>query len=251
MSLRFHEIAEAHHRIQNPLTEAKLDMIGSLCGLKNGTRVLDLACGKGELLSRFARDYGIIGIGVDISAEFIHAARVRADELEVLDQLHFVVDDAAQYPQPFHEFDMVSCIGATWIGGGLIGTLELMLTALKPRDGFLLVGEPYWHDTPPPDVAAALNVRVDDFATLGGTLARIESVGLDLVEMVLADTDSWDRYEAMQWYAVDQWLRENPEDPDAPALQRWISDNRRAYLNYGRRYMGWGVFVMRPPAQKV
>jgi hypothetical protein len=44
--------------------------------------------------------------------------------------------------------------------------------------------------------------------------------------------------------AVHDYLRANPDDPEAAALSQWISSNRRAYLTYGRRYFSWGVFVL-------
>lgn len=245
MTLQFHEIAESTHQLLSPFSEAKLQLLGEICAPQQGTRMLDLACGKGELLIRWAREYGIIGVGVDISEAFLAAARQRADELEVIDQVNFVHDDAAQYPQSFHEFDVVSCIGATGIGGGLVGTLELMKTALKPRDGMILVGEPYWHVTPTYDVAASMEAEPDTFATLGDTLQRFESVGLELVEMVLADLTDWDRYEAKHWMAVDNYLRANPNYSQAEELHAWMQKWRRSYLEYGRDYMGWGIFVLR------
>jgi cyclopropane fatty-acyl-phospholipid synthase-like methyltransferase len=55
MSLRFHEIAEQNHRILNPFTEEKLMLLGEICELEPGMRQLDLACGKGEMLSRWAK----------------------------------------------------------------------------------------------------------------------------------------------------------------------------------------------------
>lgn len=247
MSLRFHEIAEKYHTILNPLGDAQLDLIGEVSDITPGMRHLDLACGKGEMLIRFARRYQSIGVGVDISEVFIAAARERAAELEVADQITFVVDDAAHYPQPFHEFDIVSCIGATWIGNGLLGTLELMRTALKPRGGTLLVGEPYWHTPPTEAEAEAIGVKADDYATLAGTLERFNQAGLTLVEMTLASLETWDRYEAPQWRAVYDYLRENPDDPEADTLRAWIENNKHAYLNHGRRLMGWGIFVLREP----
>ena len=51
MSLRFHEISEQNHRILNPFSDEKLMVLGEICRLKPGTRQLDLACGKGEMLS--------------------------------------------------------------------------------------------------------------------------------------------------------------------------------------------------------
>lgn len=251
MSLRFHEIAEASHRILNPFSTEKLLLVGDICAPAPGARLLDLACGKGELLAQWARRYEIIGVGVDISEVFVQAARERADELEVLDRLHFVIEDAAEYPQPFHTFDIVTCLGATWIGGGLAGTLDLMRTALKPRDGLLVVGEPFWYQPPTPEVLDAMQTAPDTFTTLGGTLDRFEAAGLELVEMVMANLDDWDRYVAAQWLAVDHYLRDNPDDPEAAALRTWIRQARQQYLHYGRQWMGWGVFVLRvmPSAQ--
>lgn len=46
MSLRHHEIAEAGHRILNPFTDEKLMLLGQVCRVGEGTRVLDLACGR-------------------------------------------------------------------------------------------------------------------------------------------------------------------------------------------------------------
>lgn len=245
MSLRFYEIAESRHRIQNPYTEEQLRLLGQICGLREGMRQLDLACGKGEMLTRWAHDFQIAGVGVDLSEVFLAAARERAAELDVAAQVTFVQDDAARYPSDWHAFDLVSCIGATWIGGGVVGTLTLMKRALKDERSLLLVGEPYWIDPPPDKAYAALDITAGLYGSLDETLDRFEQSGMELVEMVLADQQGWDRYAATQWMTVRNWLDENPHDPDAAALADWIARERRAYLTYGRRYLGWGIFVLR------
>lgn len=249
MSLRFHEIAEANHRILNPFTDDQLMLLGEICQIDSGTRQLDLCCGKGEMLCRWAAEWGLIGVGVDISSVFLEAARQRARELEVLPKLTFVEGDAADYPEEHHQFDIVSCIGATWIGGGLAGSIQLMRQALKNERSLMLIGEPYWIDEPP---QAAIDAEVDGnsdlFTSLAGTLERFEANGMELVEMVLADQYGWDRYVAQQWLTVNNWLYRHADDPDAPALREWNQQGRRTYLTYGRRYLGWGVFVLRPAA---
>lgn len=244
MSLRMHEISEANHRILNPFTEDKLMLLGDICRLQPGMRQLDLACGKGEMLCQWSRRWGISGVGVDISKVFLAAARDRAVELGVEDRIAFVEADAGQYLAEAHGFDVVSCIGATWIGGGITGTLRLMLPALKPG-GVLLVGEPYWIEPPPDAAYESAGFGRDEFTSLIGTLDRIESVGLRLVEMVLADGNSWDRYAAAQWWTVDEWANAHPDDPDAPVIREWIAAGQRDYLTYRRRYLGWGVFVLK------
>lgn len=238
--LRQHEIAEAGHRILNPFTDDKLMLLGEVCRLAPGQRHLDLACGKGEMLARWADVYGILGEGVDISEVFLAAAHERARELGVSDRVTFRLGDAAKDVPDDASYDVVSCIGATWIGGGLAGTVQLMRPALRPG-GLLLIGEPYWTATPPGGIPA----EYAEFTSLEGTLDRLEAAGLSLVEMVLADRDSWDRYVAAQWWTVDAWLREHPGDPDAGTMRRYLDQARRTHLRYQREFLGWGVFVCR------
>ncbi len=244
MSLRHHEIAETGHRILNPYTEKKLRLLGEVARVGHGTRILDLACGKGEMLCRWAEWFGSGGLGVDLSHVFLAAARERATELGVSDRVAFVQGDAAVYGAESADFDIASCLGATWIGGGLAGTMALMRPAVRDG-GLVIVGEPYLIEEPPAEAMEAWGFGRDDYASLAGTAERIDAAGFDLLEMVLADGDSWDRYEASQWRTIADWLVANPDDPEHEAMRRFLDDNRRTYLRWGRRYLGWGVFVTR------
>lgn len=241
--LRLHEIAETDNIIMNPVTSSQLDMLGELCRLRPGQRHLDLACGKGEMLCRWARDFGISGIGVDLSEVFIAAARSRAEELDVAGRVTFVEGDAAEYRPEQSAFDVVSCLGATWIGDGLTGTLELMRPAVN-KGGLLLVGEPFWNEPPPDEAYAALEIPPGDYVSLAGTAERCAAAGFELVEMVLANPDGWDRYVAPHWWAIDRWVREHPDHPDVPTLRQFRDFERTGHLTYGRRYLGWGIFVL-------
>jgi SAM-dependent methyltransferase len=245
VTLRHHEIAETDHRILDPFTEAKLRLLGEVAGVRAGMRHLDLACGKGELLCRWAEWFGTSGVGVDLSHVFAAAARERAAELGVADRIEIVQGDAAAYVADPGGFDVVSCLGATWIGGGLIGTLALMRPALAPG-GTMLVGEPYWIEPPPPEAIEAEEVGPADFTSLAGTGERITDAGYELIEMVLASPDDWDRYEAAQWATITRWLAANRDDPDHAAMVEFRDRGRRTYLRWGRRYLGWGVFVTQP-----
>ncbi len=244
MSLRHHEIAEGGHRILNPLVEPQLRLLGEIVGAGPETRLLDLACGKAELLCRWAEWFGSAGVGVDLSGVFSAAARARAAELGVAHRVEIVTGDAAVYQAEPGGFDIVGCIGATWIGGGLAGTVELLRPALR-AGGLMLIGEPFWNEPPTPECVAALHLASDDFTSLEGTFDRLDIAGLELVEMVLATPETWDRYEASQWMTVTDWLAANPLDPDHDAMVHFRDDNRRTYLRWGRRYLGWGVFVAR------
>ncbi|WP_433242056.1 SAM-dependent methyltransferase [Streptosporangium sp. CA-135522] len=244
MSLRFHEIAESGHRILNPITEDKLVLLGEVARLRPGTRQLDLACGKAEALCQWALRHGVEGVGIDISEVFLRAAQERAHELGVAGQVRFERGDAGSHRAEPGAFDVVSCIGTTWIGGGLEGTIELMLPALR-EDGILLIGEPYWITEPPEEAYESFGFGPEAFSSLAGTFDRFEAAGLEVLEMVLADQDSWDRYAAGQWWTLSDWLRANPDDPDAEEMAEFLRRARRSHVEYGRQYLGWGVFVLR------
>ena len=244
-SLEFHEIAETNLRILNPFSQEKFDLVGELIGLDVNTNILDMACGKAEMLCQWGQRYGIRGTGIDISQVFLQAAQERIDAFGLSQQITLVQGDAGEYVDTTQSYDIVSCIGATWIGGGLIGTLKHMLQSKKPGKGYLLVGEPFWHSPPTPEMCADMEIAADDFVDLVGTMRRFESLGLRLVEMVLANQDTWDRYEASHWMAIDNYLRDNPDYPKAETLRKWMLNYQRQYLEYQREMFGWGVFVLR------
>ncbi|BCJ78120.1 hypothetical protein CS0771_76640 [Catellatospora sp. IY07-71] len=238
-------IRESSHRVHNPFTEDKLGVLGRAVRLRPGTTVLDLACGTGELLCRWARDHGVTGTGVDISTVFTAKARERAAELGVADRVTFVHGDAAGHVAPT-PVDVACCIGATWIGGGFAGTLDLLARSLRPG-GLLLVGEPFWRQDPPDQatVAGCHATSKDDYRDLPGLVELCGEQGWDLVEMVLADEDSWDRYAAAQWFNIRAWLDADPDDELAAEFRAELDRAPLDYVRYLRPYLGWGVFALK------
>ena len=83
----------------------------------------------------------------------------------------------------------------------------------------MLVGDVFWNEEPPAEVKRALGYG-DEVTDLAGSLARFERANVDLVEMVLANHDTWDRYAACQWLNVSRWLDDNPDDPDAADVRQ-------------------------------
>lgn len=238
-------VRERDHRIHNPFTAEKLATLGAAIRLRPGMSVLDLACGSGEMLCTWSRDHGITGTGVDISTAFLESARVRAGQLGVAERLSFVHGDASGHVAG-EPVDVAACLGATWIGGGAEGTITLLERSLR-QGGLLLIGEPFWRVDPPDRAAvegSGASAR-EDFQDLAGLVESFGRLGWDLVEMVLADEDSWDRYVAAQWFTVRAWLDANPGDELAPALRAELDSAPLAYVRYQRRYLGWGVFALK------
>jgi len=110
----------------------------------------------------------------------------------------------------------------------------------------MLIGEPYWRREPPDQatVEGCHAIGSDDFLPLPELIERFGHLGCDVVEMVLASQDSWDRYAAAQWLNIRRWLDANPDDELTGQLRAELATSPARYARYRREYLGWGVFAL-------
>ena len=93
----------------------------------------------------------------------------------------------------------------------MAGTVDLLGRSLRPG-GLTLIGEPYWRQEPADQetVEACHAGSRDDFRLLPELIDQFGHLGYDVVEMLLADQGSWDRYRAAQWLNLRRWLDQTP-----------------------------------------
>jgi len=103
------------------------------------------------------------------------------------------------------------------------------------------------HRREPPDQATlegCYGTGKEDWLPLPELIESFGLLGCDVVEMVLADQDSWDRYAAASWLSIRRWLDANHHDELADEMRAELASGPARYARYRREYLGWGVFAL-------
>jgi SAM-dependent methyltransferase len=241
---KYYEITHRDHLVCNPTSVEKLDELVRLVDLRADARVLDIACGKAELLVRLIERYGCVGVGVDLSPYFIAAARAKANVRVANARIELYEIDGAAYDGAPESFDLAMCLGASWIWQGHRGTLAALSRWTKPG-GLVLAGEPFWMREPDAEYLKTIEVTREMFGTHEGNVRVGIEVGLTPLHAMVSNGDDWDRYEGLQWRASERWAAANPDDPDRDAVLAECRKHRDAYLSWGRETLGWALYLFR------
>lgn len=247
---KYAAVAHRDHDYCNPLSAAKFERLLDLLPLEATSRVLDLGCGRAELPLRIIERFGSTVIALDHSPYMLDAARERAEWTGALGRLHLDDTDIRDFradPETFHLSVMLDAGG---IAGGMAGICR-QLRAWTRSGGYVLVGIGYWKRRPPGELVALLGGRERELLDHPGNVQAGIDAGLVPMHAVTATEDEWDEYEWKFCRSVERHAREQPDDPDVPAMldraRRW----RDAYLKWGREALGFAAYLFYRPGARV
>ena len=223
----FYHVTHHQHEFWNPISSEGVDELAGELNLQPGTRVLDIACGFGEMLARWSRSFEVVGVGVDLSPFAIEKARSKK-----VPGVEFLEMNGADYRSD-ERFDVAMCIGASWIWNGFAGTL----TALKGFADTIVSGEPFWIEDPPEECLSAMGLKRDDIHSFEGCRDVARSLGLREKWCRVSTSEEWDHYELDQMKAVDAW----PEP--VPEIRELRQHDDEVYLRWGKPYMGYATWI--------
>jgi ubiquinone/menaquinone biosynthesis C-methylase UbiE len=243
--MEFFDLMSISHRymeILNPSSSEKIIKLGKLLKLKKGNRVIDFGCGCAEPLTLWAEEFGITGIGIDISEDFCDRARKKLAVRGLSDRIVIVCSPGSDYVFEEGAFDAATCIGATFVFGGYRQTIQAMKRAIHPK-GRLGIGETHWLcDQVPPEYAQKQTSTYTE--TELTQITRDE--GFELEYIIRSGHDDWDRYYSDTWYGLLHWLEENPNHPDHEQVFKHFRTDQDDYLQFQRQYMGWAMYCLAP-----
>ena len=239
----FYEIAERDHEIQNPMSADKIRVLGERLRLSSHSRVLDVAAGRCGPALVLASTFGCRVDAIELREAFAEAARERIARAGAEANIELVRADARDVRFESEVYDAALCLGASFVWDGLHGTLAALAPTVR-SGGHVVVGEPYWRTWPPPrDYPGGEG----GYTTLVGTAERFARAGLQLTTLIASSEDDWDTYESLHWRAFEDWLADNADHEDAPAIRLRHDEFRDHYLGWQRRFLGWAIFVARKP----
>jgi SAM-dependent methyltransferase len=242
---RFSAIAHRSHAFSNPISEKKLMKMIQMISPKPQDQVLDIGAGKCELLIRLVENYKVKATAIELYDGAIEEAKKQASTRIPDGSIDFIIDDANAAVKNLNQFDLGICIGSTHALGGLESTLQTLKHVVK-KDGYILIGEGYWKQTPCAEYLEALGGADESELKSHAENVKVgEELGLIPLWSYVANDDEWDEYEWLYSMSIENYCHENPDDPDVEAMLERIRSWRRTYLKWGRDTMGFGLYLFR------
>jgi arsenite methyltransferase len=93
----------------HPGGDALTRRLAHLAGIRPGSRVLDVASGRGRTARLLTSEFGAEVTGVELSAQAVAAAQAEAEAGGLGGRVRFVQGDAGALPAPSRAFDAVIC----------------------------------------------------------------------------------------------------------------------------------------------
>jgi SAM-dependent methyltransferase len=222
-------IAHNGMSIMNPIPAAKLDEVLALLDLPARGRVVDLGCGKGDLLGRIAARYEVDAVGIDRDAKLL---------AEAPPGVNVIVADIETWNRGRGAFDLVASVGSP-------AQLSSLAGLVRPG-GLVLYGDGYWRREPTDEYLEALGASRDELSDYAGTIRGATELGLTPLYAVTASVDDFDRYEWSWSLNGERYAAENPDEPGVGEFLDWIRTGRRRYVELGGRdTLGFGLFLLR------
>ena len=243
---RFTTIAHASHRILGPLaTETVEQALTRAAYLSEGPSelVLDVGCGKGELLLRAHQHLGGEALGIEPNPAFAAAARERAREWG--HTAHVTIEECRwqDLPAPPTGVALAICTGSVHAFGSFGGALRALRDVVVPG-GLSLVAPGYWKREPAPEYLSALGSTRDEQDDWDGTLARAAAAGWRVRHAHASTREEWETYERAYESNVRAWCAAHPDDPDASEFADRVAHWSTLVGRHGLDTMGYALLLL-------
>ncbi|HBF8122284.1 TPA: class I SAM-dependent methyltransferase [Clostridioides difficile] len=196
-------------------------------------KVLDLACGKGAVSVKLAKELNIHIKGIDLIPEFIDYARRKAIEYKVDALCDFEMNDANSSVKIEHDYDCVIFGAVGDILGNYKETISKLLPTIKSK-GFILIDDAYVVDK---STNEQLNFeRV--YPTYNEWCILFKELGLKLIECIPCLELENDVEEEMNWIITraNELIKKYPSQKDM--FEQYVISQKNEYTDLQQDLVG-------------
>jgi len=247
--MSFQRIAYEVREVCNGVELAALEAAIARTGLGEGATAIDIGTGNATVAIRLAQKFGLAVAAIELDPVMAELARSRIEAAGAANRVSLTVAPAAEVLARTPPVDLIVALGTTNVSGEGRPTPEAGFVALRRRlkpGGWLLWGDVVWRAEPPAplrQITEVTNLYTDD----AGWQAAAVAAGFEVVDGRLSPQDVYDAYSGDSIAAARAWVEANPEAPEAGSI-RFNADRVQAIMEFGRDYIGFGLYLLRNPA---
>lgn len=248
MIMSFQRIAYEALQVCNGVEMAAIEAAIERTGLPAGALAIDIGTGNAAVALRLAGRFGLRVTAIEFDPVMADLARQKIEAAGAGDRVTLAVAGAADVLARSPPADLIVALGTTNVTGEGRPTPEAGFTALRRAlapGGWLLWGDAVWLAEPPAplrQITEVTNLYTDD----AGWRAAASAAGFEVVSGRLSDQAEFDAYPRGALTAVRAWLEAHPDAPESASI-RFNADRIQAITDFGRDYIGFGLYLLRNP----
>lgn len=219
---------------------------GLLSRLNKRSRVLEIACGKGEAACSLARRFGCRVEGFDLDLNMIEYAREKAAALGLSEQVEFSARDGRELDFGKGPYDMILAEGGALTYISREDGIKYCGELLKEGGYLALTDLIYLKEDVPQDIRDVYEEGVFTFPNELGYRELLEKYDFEIVHLSMVPHSAWDRY-----YMGMQRLISRPGNDWTEEFKQSIHKEIDTYYNLGGvDYVGYLYAVARLARRK-
>lgn len=249
MRTAFHHIAYQPLDICNALSWSSLEAALRQAGLQAGRRLLDIGCGYGQASIRVAQSFDAVAVtAVEMDPVMAEGARSRIAQAGLEPRIRLRREPSVRTLEASAPFDVILALGTTQPAGPGLREPRDVFAALGQHlvpGGALVWGDLTWTAEP----SEPLRMLVESggyYVDHQAWQAAARAAGLEVLSARLSDATEWGPYRQGMDQAVNGWLDDHPDHPDAAAVAS-SAQRVRMIFDFGADCLGFGLYVFRRP----
>lgn len=245
MPLAFHHVAYPDLAVANPVAVASVEAMIRAASPRPEQIAIDVGAGAGGISVLLARDHGLKVQAIERDPEMASMIVGRAREARVGERVSVLVEQASTALSRLGPAQLIVALGTTFAVPAARGprdVFEALADHLTPS-GHLLWGDLFWKGDPPAPLRQVVGLT-GDYPTEAGWRDGAAQAGLTLVAAEITPQDQWDHYFGDVDRRVRDWLRANPDHPDAAGIET-RADQIKTTFDFGRPWLGFGLYLLR------